>query len=170
MDITGTMITAAAAVISALIGGAALLGASGRLKLLDRKADRKYRDLPIYDSRRNAIATSSWSGEVDQLKGPSGEPERYPFTLSLDLTKRIVSGELSFTYKDRKSRCDVRGGFIEGSRFLQLDYQDLDPKVARYGTMFFLLNSDGDSMAGHFLGYAPEMEGLANGSLSCSRD
>lgn len=131
-------------------------------------ADRKYRDIPGGDSRRNAVRESHWRGCVNQLRGPSGGQEEYPFELHLSIGDKIVSGTLVFTYKERETRCSVRGGFIEG-RFLQLEYQDEDPITSRYGTMFLTLGPDGESLAGHFLGFAPELNGVANGELRCGR-
>ncbi len=153
-------------IVAALIGAfGAIAGAVTNGLFTKRRKDRKFMDLT--ESPNRSVA-GHWEGHVDQTKGPDGEPIRFEVSMNLEADHRIISGEMKFAWADHLTVLNVTGGSLD-DRHVKLEYEDADKQIIRYGTIMLRLAADARTLAGKFVGYGTEVDGLIDGGFNARR-
>lgn len=80
-----------------------------------------------------------------------------------DATATIETPDLKTTFKLR-----VAGGRA-ADRFLRLDYDNVDPAVRQFGSVYVELSNDGTKLRGIWAGYGHKTGGFVGGSVEMHR-
>jgi hypothetical protein len=151
-------------IIAAIIGAAATVGASIATFVLTRLFDNI--PLPPKNARQSSLI-GRWEGTI-HWEGGQGAPCDMQFSLDVKSIRRTIraEGKWWFTSQNQGNIQDViMTGIFMHDRFLKLEYKRVDrPGEINFGIVLLELSLDGQTIDGHFVGFAAFSKGMIWGT------
>ena len=122
---------------------------------------------------RKSTVSGLWVGEykqVDKLHTRSSYNPCATLTLKIKAGRKLIKGnmELKWDKKTGLNRIDkakIKGGFIK-EEFLEIFFQNSDPKVVQFGNILLELDPLGKRLSGKLQGFGPTRKGIVTGNVN----
>lgn len=158
---------------AAIISGIFVIVAPILAYIFTKHYENKDKDFLTISQSRKIALDGSWNGKVFQAEWLNGQPINYPFTITLDVSKKEIKGTGIVHFPMSKTEIhsfniSLKGGFLH-DRFLKLDYKNTNQAAMQFGSLILNLSSDGKKLTGRFLGYGSKTEKLVFGELKLEK-
>ena len=153
------------AIIVAIISGSVAIISPISTYVITRMYDR--RGLGKITGRRKALL-GTWKGSI--LQDADSEWGKMNIDMTFISNGKIVEGNCTLIYPvdNQVIKLKFTGGFYH-ERFIKFDYTNPDESVVQFGSAVMILDSNGKTLEGRYVGYGSITNRIVSGTVLMHR-